>query len=451
MKAATSPGSRKDRDSRGGGIGVYINDDIKCEHISITDYIGDDSSVIEQFWLKLQFKSSSVALGLLYRPPKANLNSAVETLDTLLSHLSTVYDHIIILGDRDAALIKYKHNRTNQNWTEYTELRNYAPAAQHREKAGYLQHLQETNNSSSLYKGIRNLNMQTKKRNHIPMPKNQEEWLQIAEGFEKRWNFPHCLGSIDEKHCILQTPANSGSDYFNYKSTFSIVLLALVDYHNNFLFADVGCQGRISDGGVFAHTSFCKTLYAGTLKLPEESILPGRTENVPYVFVADDAFALHKHILKPYGGTHENNSSKRTFNYRLSRARRVVENAFGILFSLRKPILLKEDNAALVVLSCVYLHNFLRRSKTSRNIYAPPGSFDIEPNTRRLKTSKWVSAKLGAEDKCLDKEEVTPKKYFNFNGKSQWIKVDTSSRVTHQLNVGIGADSQQVYIVSCKI
>ncbi|CAH2016203.1 unnamed protein product [Acanthoscelides obtectus] len=221
----------------------------------------------------------------------------------------------------------------------------------------------------------------------ILMPKNQEEWLQIAEGFEKRWNFPHCLGSIDGKHCILQTPANSGSDYFNYKSTFSIVLLALVDYHYNFLFADVGCQGRISDGGVFAHTSFCKTLYAGTLKLPEESILPGRTENVPYVFVADDAFALHKHILKPYGGTHENNSPKRTFNYRLSRARRVVENAFGILSSvfrvLRKPILLKEDNAALVVLSCVYLHNFLRRSKTSRNIYAPPGSFDIEPNTRK--------------------------------------------------------------------
>ncbi|CAH2011284.1 unnamed protein product [Acanthoscelides obtectus] len=187
------------------------------------------------------------------------------------------------------------------------------------------------------------------------MPKNQEEWLQIAEGFEKRWNFSHCLGSIDGKHCILQAPANSGSDYFNYKSTFSIVLLALVDYDYNFLFADVGCQGRISDGGVFAHTSFCKKLYAGTLKLPEESILPGRTEN--------------------------------------------MENAFGILSSvfrvLRKPILLKEDNAALVVLSCVYLHNFLRRSKTSRNIYTPTGSFDIEPNTRYLSTTN-LSEEHGA-------------------------------------------------------
>ncbi|CAH2013161.1 unnamed protein product [Acanthoscelides obtectus] len=244
------------------------------------------------------------------------------------------------------------------------------------------------------------------------MPKNQEEWLQIAKGFEKRWNFPHCLGSIDGKHCILQTPANSGSDYFNYKSTFSIVLLALVDYHNNFLFADVGCQGRISDGGVFAHTSFCKTLYAGTLKLPEESILPGRTENVPYVFVADDAFALHKHILKLYGGTHENNSPKRTFNYRLSRARRVVENAFGILSSvfrvLRKPILLKEDNAALVVLSCVYLHNFLRRSKTSRNIYAPPGSFDIEPNTRVFYFLNESSRRIRMQDTSLSRpKEVT--------------------------------------------
>ncbi|CAH1972615.1 unnamed protein product [Acanthoscelides obtectus] len=74
-----------------------------------------------------------------------------------------------IFKQRDAALIKYKHNRTNQNWTEYTELRNYALASKRREKAGYLQHIQETNNSSSLYKGIRNLNMQAKKRNHIPV------------------------------------------------------------------------------------------------------------------------------------------------------------------------------------------------------------------------------------------------------------------------------------------
>lgn len=66
---------------------------------------------------------------------------------------------------------------------------------------------------------------------------------------------------------------------------------------------------------------------------------------MPYVFVEDDAFALTTRMLKPYPGVHDKGSSKRIFHYRLSRARRVVENVFGILASVfrifSKPILLE--------------------------------------------------------------------------------------------------------------
>ena len=54
-----------------------------------------------------------------------------------------------------------------------------------------------------------------------------KEWLDIAEEFDNKWNFPHCLSAIDGKHIIIQVPSRSGSTFFSYKKSFSIVLLAV--------------------------------------------------------------------------------------------------------------------------------------------------------------------------------------------------------------------------------
>jgi len=61
------------------------------------------------------------------------------------------------------------------------------------------------------------------------MPSNKDEWKKVSAAFDENWNFPNCLGSIDGKHIVLQAPINSGSEFYNYKSFFSIVLFALVD------------------------------------------------------------------------------------------------------------------------------------------------------------------------------------------------------------------------------
>ncbi|XP_049782855.1 uncharacterized protein LOC126184506 [Schistocerca cancellata] len=49
-----------------------------------------------------------------------------------------------------------------------------------------------------------------------------EEWLKIANTFEKKANFPHCIGAIDGKHVRMIKPAHSGSLHYNYKNYFSI-------------------------------------------------------------------------------------------------------------------------------------------------------------------------------------------------------------------------------------
>ena len=57
----------------------------------------------------------------------------------------------------------------------------------------------------------------------------ESEWQALAEIFKNKWNFPNCAEAIDEKHVAFQASPNSDSLYFNYKGTFSIVLMALVD------------------------------------------------------------------------------------------------------------------------------------------------------------------------------------------------------------------------------
>lgn len=228
-------------------------------------------------------------------------------------------------------------------------------------------------------------------------PRNEDEWRQISTDYHKIWNFPLCLGAMDGKHILMEAPAVSGSEFYNYKGTFSIVLFAIVDPNYNFIYANAGCQGRISDGGVFKNTSFHKLMVDGRLSLPPKTILAGRERECSYVFVADDAFPLTPHIMKPYSGHQEKGSVKRIFNYRLSRARRVVENAFGILAArfrvLRKPILLQPKKTEQLVMACIHLHNYLRRSSPSRNRYTPPGSFDIEHlDSGTLENGEWRKA-----------------------------------------------------------
>ncbi|XP_039654148.1 uncharacterized protein LOC120557668 [Perca fluviatilis] len=167
----------------------------------------------------------------------------------------------------------------------------------------------------------------------MPVP-TKEDWSAIADDFFHKWNFPNCLGSIDGKHVVIQAPSNSGSLYFNYKHTFSIVLLAIVDADYLFRVVDVGSYGRNSDGGTLNNSPFGEALKDGTLDLPEDCVNAGAEHRgrLPHVFVGDEAFPLRMNLLRPFPGSNLT-VDKRAFNYRLSRAKLTVECAFGILSS----------------------------------------------------------------------------------------------------------------------
>lgn len=144
-----------------------------------------------------------------------------------------------------------------------------------------------------------------------------------------------------------------------------MVLLALVDADCRFLAVDVGGFGSNSDGGIFANSCLGQALHAGTLHVPAPRPLPSAPElgPVPFVIVADEAFPMKTFLLRPYPGKRLP-QDHRVFNYRLSRARRISENAFGDLSQrwrvYQRRLQVSPDTADSIVKATCILTNYLR-------------------------------------------------------------------------------------------
>jgi hypothetical protein len=152
--------------------------------------------------------------------------------------------------------------------------------------------------------------------------------------------------------------------YWNYKDYYSVVLMAVADSNYRFVYVNIGSYGKDCDSTIFKRSALWKSIVTGALDLPEQRSLPG-TEGpaVPFVLVGDEAFGLHNHLLRPFGGP-QLSDQKKFFNYRLSSARRYVECSFGILSNkwriLHRAINVEPDFGVDIVKACVVLHNFIR-------------------------------------------------------------------------------------------
>ena len=86
---------------------------------------------------------------------------------------------------------------------------------------------------------------------YLTYPTDPEDWKNVEEKFRTRWNVPHALGVLDEKHIAMKEPKKSGSEYYNCKGFFSLVLLTLVDANYRFLWVGIGSSGSPSDAQIF--------------------------------------------------------------------------------------------------------------------------------------------------------------------------------------------------------
>lgn len=226
----------------------------------------------------------------------------------------------------------------------------------------------------------------------LQTPSTEEEWLKVSATFEKTWNMPHVLGAIDGKHFRISRPPKTGSLYFNYKHYYSLILLAVVDANYRFIYMDVGSEGKASDGGVYARSSLQDHLTdeSNPLNIPAPKVYGAMSSPLPYYLVGDDAFPLRHNIMKPYPHLGQT-VRERVFNYRLSRCRRTVENAFGIMATkfriFRQEMTMQPKGCKKLIAAAIVLHNMLRE-RCGRN-YVPPFVIDHEDEEHNVVEGRW--------------------------------------------------------------
>ncbi|KAL7406921.1 hypothetical protein ABVT39_000170 [Epinephelus coioides] len=163
--------------------------------------------------------------------------------------------------------------------------------------------------------------------------------------------------------------------------------IAVVDAKYCFRVVDVGGYGRTSNGGTLAHSTF------------------------------DEAFPLCRNLMRPFPGT-SLSPRNRVFNYRLSRARLIVENTFGILSAqwrmYRRVIAMGPENVEACVKATCVLHNYIRRNTRTRREPVPGSEEDVLV----LQGLRRVGSKNAAREAIRVRETYTD--YFSAEGAVAW-------------------------------
>ena len=223
---------------------------------------------------------------------------------------------------------------------------------------------------------------------YMKAPETVQDWIKVANEFEEQWNFPNCIGAVDGKHVRMECPREAGSAFFNYKNFHSIVLMAVCDAKYCFTLVDVGGYGRDNDASILNESLFGQMFENGEMSTP----LPRKVGDytLPYALVGDDIFGLKPWLMKPYPGKYLD-ETKRIYNYRLSRARRTIENSFGIMAArwriYQRPIRASVQTVEKIVKATLCLHNYLRLTENA--CYLPSGFVDSENGEGDLVEGDW--------------------------------------------------------------
>ena len=181
----------------------------------------------------------------------------------------------------------------------------------------------------------------------------------VVDGFNMKWDMVQCAGAIDGCHIPVKPPSLNHTDFYNRKGWYSIILQAVVDHEYLFRDVMVGWPGSVHDARVLVNSQLYHRIQNKELLTTSSRTLLGK--DIRPFLVGDSAYPLSTWLMKPFPHNSALSDRQKTFNYRLSRARIVVENAFGRLKARWRRLTKQNDmevsHVPQIVTACCILHN----------------------------------------------------------------------------------------------
>ena len=98
-----------------------------------------------------------------------------------------------------------------------------------------------------------------------------QDWNKIAEEFLEFWDMLHCIGALDGKHIGIRKPSNSSSLWYDYKGSFSMILLAVCDADYCCTLVDVGEYVSNKDNGILRNSKMGRRFGNRETSIPESA------------------------------------------------------------------------------------------------------------------------------------------------------------------------------------
>ncbi|XP_016925924.1 uncharacterized protein [Drosophila suzukii] len=210
------------------------------------------------------------------------------------------------------------------------------------------------------------------KDQYVTLPKTDDQWRIAAEEMERKHNLPHCVGNLFMRSIQLQGSgsgsgsnsgaASSGSAAGDDRKRATVIFTGIVDADNNFQYAKVERAASSRPNDIYNQTTAVELIKHKMHALEEQQ--SAEMDRQGYYFAGDSVLPATSYLV-----TTRNLPKDRAVlealeqvNAHADQTMRILCNMFPIL---AQPLRISDKHIREVVLGCVALYNFLRKTDDS--------------------------------------------------------------------------------------